>query len=207
MQKLLHILSTNNKILVKSRCLFALSALVRQFPAAQKTLLDHGGLEIFGKILSNNQLQTQLKVMRLINDLIIERQDIEKISDIRQRNVKAKEYAVADLEQKLLMHKYCKYLNDLMINSFKYELRDQSKIDNYELLEVVSESMIMIIPICKNEVYFDKHMLLKVINDVLNLYHNLSGFIESDDTDIINNQIQLIKKLKAVLEMSLHEEL
>nr|XP_050860838.1 nucleotide exchange factor SIL1 [Vespula vulgaris] len=207
MQKLLHILSTNNKILVKSRCLFALSALVRQFPAAQKALLDHGGLEIFGKILNNNQLQTQLKVMRLINDLIVERQDIEKISDIRQRDAKTKEYAATDLEQKLLMHRYCKYLYDLMIKSFKYELRDQNEIDNYELLEVVSESMIMINPICKNEVYMDKHMLLQVINDMLNLYQNLIGTVESDDADIINNQIQLIKKLKIVFEMSLHEEL
>lgn len=50
-------------------------------------------------------------------------------------------------------------------------------------------------------------MLLQVINDMLNLYQNLSGTVESDDADIINNQIQLIKKLKIVFEMSLHEEL
>ncbi|KAL2714476.1 nucleotide exchange factor SIL1 [Vespula squamosa] len=206
-QKLLHILSTNNKILVKTRCLFALSALVRHFPAAQKALFDHGGIEIFGKILSSDQVQTQLKVMRLINDLIVERQDIEKISDIKQRYAKAKQYAITDLEQKLIMHRYCKYLSDLMIKSFKYELRDENEINNYELLEVISESMIMINPICKNEIYIDKHMLLKLINDMLHLYQNLIGIVESDEADIITNQIHLIKKLKIVLEMSLHEEL
>ncbi|KAG7201215.1 hypothetical protein KM043_004001 [Ampulex compressa] len=36
-QKLLRILSTNNKIEVKSRCLYALSALIRHYPAAQKS--------------------------------------------------------------------------------------------------------------------------------------------------------------------------
>ena len=55
---------------IKSRCLFALSALIRQFPAAQKVWIDHGGVEIFGKILIDDQLQVQIKVMRLINDLI-----------------------------------------------------------------------------------------------------------------------------------------
>ncbi|KAK2579273.1 hypothetical protein KPH14_008232 [Odynerus spinipes] len=208
MQKLLHMLSTNSKTMVKSRCLFALSALVRQFPAAQKALLDRGGLEIFGTILSSDQLQTQIKVMKLINDLIVERQDVDKISDIGQREAKAREYAITDLEQKLLMHRYCKHLNDLMVKSFVYEMGNQHDIENYELLEVVSESMIMISPICKNEFQTNKNMLLRVMNDMLNFCQDLSKSAESDDSDIINNQIQLIQKFKAIiLEKPLHEEL
>lgn len=207
-QKLLHMLSTSSKAIVKSRCLFALSALVRQFPAAQKALFDRGGLEIFGKILSSDQLQAQIKVMKLINDLIIERQDVEKIADIGQRDAKTREYAITNLEKKLLMHRYCKYLNDLMIKSFEYEMSNQHDTQNYELLEIITESMITISPICKIEFQTDKNVLLRVINNMLNFCQIQSKNGNSEDSDIINNQILLLQELKTiVLGISLHEEL
>lgn len=177
-QKLLYILSTNSKIEVKSRCLFALSALIRHFPAAQKVWIDHGGVEIFGKILVDDQLQVQMKVMKLINDLIVERQNLHEITDPKQRQQKGRAYATADVEKKLLTYEYCKHLSNLMITSFKDKLSDHVGTDNYEFLETISDSMITVAPICIDRFRESKNELLPIIQHLLNFYQSLSTLVD-----------------------------
>ena len=206
-QKLLHILVTNTKIEVKSRCLFALSALIRQFPAAQKVWIDHGGVEIFGKILLDDQLQVQMKVMKLINDLIIERQNLQEVADTEQLKVKTEAYAVANIEQKLLTYDYCKHLSNLMAKTFKDELNNQYRTDNYEFLETISESMITIVPVCKDQFRESKDALLPVIQRLLNFYQNSEPVVEQDENEVLNNLVLLIEKLQTVVSEIPHDEL
>ncbi|KAK1127571.1 hypothetical protein K0M31_004103 [Melipona bicolor] len=170
-QKLLHILSTNNKVKVKSRCLFALSALIRQFPAAQKVWIDHGGVEIFGKILIDDPLPIQMKVMTLIDDLIIERQNLQDITDAKQQQLKVKAYATADIEKRLT-YEYCNHLINLMISSFKTDL-DERRI-NYEFLETISNSVSIVAPICINQ-WRERDELLPILNvlHTFNRHENL----------------------------------
>ncbi|OAD62230.1 Nucleotide exchange factor SIL1 [Eufriesea mexicana] len=182
-QKLLHILTTHSKVEVKSRCLFALSALIRQFPAAQKVWIDHGGIEIFGKMLINDQLQVQMKVMNLINDLIIERQNLEKITDAIQHQLKVNAYATANIEKKLLTYEYCNHLCNLMITSFKDGLSDQSAIDNYEFLETISNSMITAASICSDRFKESKDELLPIIQHLLNFYEDLNLLVDKLQTE------------------------
>ncbi|XP_017881026.1 nucleotide exchange factor SIL1 isoform X1 [Ceratina calcarata] len=174
-QKLLHILSTNSKIEVKSRCLFALSALIRQFPAAQKAWIDHGGVEIFGKILVDDQMQIQIKIMKLINDLIVERQFLQEVADPKEQQLKEKSYAAADIKTKLLTYEYCDHVSNLMIASFKDELNDPQ---NYEFLETISDSMITIAPICIDRFREKKDTLLPIIQHLLSSYENLNVLID-----------------------------
>ncbi|CAL7946319.1 unnamed protein product [Xylocopa violacea] len=183
-QKLLHILSTNVKVEVKSRCLFALSALIRQFPAAQKAWIDHGGVEIFGKILVDDQFQVQIKIMKLINDLIIERQNLQEIADAKEQELKAKAYASADIEKKLLKCDYCIHLSNLLIESFKDELSAQLNTDSYEFLETIFDSMITAAPICIDQFRESKDELLPVIQHVLNLnlFENLNLLVDKLET-------------------------
>lgn len=206
-QKLLHILVTNPKMEVKSRCLFALSALIRQFPAAQKVWIDHGGVEIFGKILLDDQLQVQMKVMKLINDLIIERQNLQEVADAEQLKVKTEAYAVANIEQKLLTYDYCKHLSNLMAKSFKDELNNQYRTNNYEFLETISESMITIVPICKDQFRENKDALLPVIQRLLNFYQNSEPVVEQDENEVLNNLVLLIEKLQTIVSEIPHDEL
>ncbi|KZC10977.1 Nucleotide exchange factor SIL1 [Dufourea novaeangliae] len=196
-QKLLHILSTNTQIEVRSRCLFALSALIRQFPAAQKVWINHGGLEIFGKILVHDQLQIQMKVMKLISDLIIERQDLQEVANTEQSQLKTKAYLSVDLEQKILTNEYCKHLGNLMTKSFKDEIGNQFKASNYEFLETISESMITIFPVCKYEFKSSEDSLLHTIQHLLSFYQNLNTNLEQNDNDILKNLTLLIQKLQA----------
>lgn len=182
-QKLLHILTTHSKVEVKSRCLFALSALIRQFPAAQKVWIDHGGIEIFGKMLINDQLQIQMKVMKLINDLIIERQNLQEITDVKQHQLKVNAYATVDIEQKLLTYEYCNHLCNLMITSFKDGLSDQSAIENYEFLETISNSMITAASICSDRFKESKDELLLIIQHLLKFYEDLNLLVDKLQTE------------------------
>ncbi|KAL0109721.1 hypothetical protein PUN28_014626 [Cardiocondyla obscurior] len=207
-QKVLHVLSTNSKIEVKSRCLFALSALIRQFPAAQKAWIDHGGLQLLGKILYDDQLLIQMKAMKLVNDLTIERRNLEEIYDPEQRQQKMREYAITDFELKLLGHDYCKLLSNLMIKCFEEKLTGRKfSIENNDFLEVVSDSMITISPICKTEFKNIKLMLLPVIDNLLHFYENPNIKLTVDETDVLKSLILLIERLKITIFEPSHDEL
>lgn len=206
-QKVLHVLSTSSKIEVRSRCLFALSAIIRQFPAAQKAWIDHGGLQLFGKILYDDQLQIQMKAMKLINDLTIERQNLQEIYDAELRQQKMREYAITDFEQRLLRHDYCKLLSNLMVKCFKDKLNGQFSIENNDFLEVISDSMITISPVCRTEFNNIKFSLLPVINNLLYFYQNPNIKLTVDETDVLKSLILLIETLKITIFQTPHDEL
>ncbi|XP_066592695.1 nucleotide exchange factor Sil1 isoform X2 [Prorops nasuta] len=203
-QKLLHMLSASTKTNIRSRCLFAISALIRQFPAAQKVLIDHGGLEIFGEILIYDQEQIQLRVMNLINDLVIERQDLNKLVELKQQQLKIKEYDFTNFEKKLQAQKYCKHLTNLMIKYFKENIPSRLINGDLEFIQVILESMTTVSDICKNDFSSDKKIVIMAIDVALiNLYENSP----SNDEKPVETTILLMKQLKAKLFESLHDEL
>ncbi|XP_043274036.1 nucleotide exchange factor Sil1 [Venturia canescens] len=208
-QKLLHILATNNRATVQSRCLFALSALVRQYPAAQKALIDHGGLELFGKILEDGHLQTQSRIMKLMGDLVIERSDLNEIEDELLRRQKDREYASTDFEQKLLTHGYCKHLSDLTIKSFSNEAFGDSNIEDYDFLSVTLDSMILLGSICKRDFRAEKYTLLAVINEALRHYESVRDATSTDDDYSFSHLVFLLIRLRTRLRLfdESHDEL
>ncbi|XP_033322941.1 sil1 nucleotide exchange factor [Megalopta genalis] len=196
-QKLLHLLSTNTRMEVKSRCLYALSALIRQFPAAQKVWINYGGLEIFGKILMNDQLQIQMKVMKLVSDLIIERQDLQDATDSEQSHMKTNAYAVVELEQKLLTYEYCKHLSNLMVKSLKDEMNNQFIMNNEEFLETIADSMIIIAPICKHHFESNMQSMLRAVQDLMNFYMKIDPSLEEDwKNKFMQGFIQIFERLQ-----------
>lgn len=206
-QKVLHVLSTNTKTEVRSRCLFALSALIRQFPAAQKAWIDHGGLQLLGKILYDDQLHIQMKAMKLINDLTIERQNLQEINDVDQRQQKTREYDITDFEQKLVRHDYCKLLSNLMVKCFREKLANKFSIENNDFLEVISDSMITVTPICSADFKNYKSSILHVIDSLLYFYQNLNIKLTVDETDVLKSLISLIERLKITIFETPHDEL
>jgi nucleotide exchange factor SIL1 len=198
-QKLLHVLTVNNKVEVKSRCLYALGALVRNFPSAQKVLVNKGGLEIFGNILLDGHFQMQIRIMNLINDLVIERQNLNKIQDKKQI-LKIKEYDLTNFEHTLLIQKYCQNLVNLMIRSLKMNLKN----DNF--YEILYESMIIVSFICKNEYISRKIFILQVIQKMLITYDN-SLKINQDNINLNFYKQNLLKKLKKIISEKQHNEL
>ncbi|KYN15788.1 Nucleotide exchange factor SIL1, partial [Trachymyrmex cornetzi] len=170
--------------------------LIRQFPAVQKAWIDHGGLQLLGKILYDDHLHIQMKAMILINDLTIERRNLEDIYDAEQRQQRMREYAITDFELKLLTHDYCKLLSNLMVKCFKEKLTGQFSIENNDFLEVVSDSMITISPIYKTAFKNIELLLLPVINNFLYFYRNSNIKFTVDEIDVLKSLILLIERLK-----------
>lgn len=208
-QKLLHILATNNKVPVESRCLFALSALIRHYAAAQKALIDHGGLELFGKILEDGHLQTQSRIMKLMGDLVVERRNLNEIEDELLRQQKIRDYASTDFEQKLLTHSYCKHLSDLTMKSFSNEAFGDSNIEDYDFLAVTLDSMILLGPICKRDFHAERYNLLAVISEALRHYESVRDATSTDDDYSFSHLVSLLIKLRTRLRLfdEAHEEL
>ena len=206
-QKILYMLTTNTNVEITSRCLFALSSLLRQFPAAQKIFVDHGGLEIFGKILEGNQLQSQTRVLNLVNDLVIERRNIDELTSEEQRRQRTKAYAVTNFEKKLLMHEYCKCLSNFTKKVFQNVIMRDFIEQADEVVQLVVESMITLNPVCENEFIHYRRTLLPLIDNVLTAYQKHSSEAQEDqDVESMSFLMLDLEKLKVLLSFS-HDEL
>ncbi|KAK0182240.1 hypothetical protein PV327_000399 [Microctonus hyperodae] len=207
-QKLLHLLTSNkNKLSLSSRCLFALSALVRQFPAAQKILFDHGGLAIFSNILKDGHLQLQLRVMKLITDLAIERENIKKTEDTTLREQKIREYVKTEFGRNLITNKYCKALSNTINHNIQQSLSIDSTMEMYDFFEVTLENMITLSPICKYEFRNPENNLLKMIKSMMDYYSVLNDTQEPEDIEMFENLVKQITRLRTSIFENTHDEL
>ncbi|XP_051170498.1 nucleotide exchange factor SIL1 [Leptopilina boulardi] len=205
-QKLLHLLLTTDNIEIKSRCLFAISSLIRQFPIAQKVFFDHGGLEVFAKLLDGNQLQPQIKIMNLVNDLLIERKNIIEFNDDEIRRQRIKAYSSTNFEKKLLMHDYCLELINFSTKVFRNIITGNFIDQANELIQTIVESIITLNSVCEIEFVKVRNTLLPLINSVLNIYKKRSLINENEDEKFEDDLILIFEKLNALLQSS-HDEL
>ncbi len=72
---LLRLLNTERDSNMKFRLLFTLSTLLRNFPQAQRSFLQYGGIETIIKIFDqiNSNTKIKIRVIELMNDLTIEK--------------------------------------------------------------------------------------------------------------------------------------
>ncbi|XP_015604188.1 nucleotide exchange factor SIL1 isoform X2 [Cephus cinctus] len=205
-QKLLHMITTNNKVEVRSRCLFALGALIRNYPAAQKALINHGGLEIFGEILVDGPLQTQTRIMKLINDLITERQNVGKLVDEEQRQRHFNQYKSTAFEEKIVLHNYCKHLSDLLVRSIKHEVTTNFNMEDRDFLEIIYESMITANSVCHDNFVKKRDIVLPALNEMLKFYQSLDVQISPEEDDLFRHLLHLVEIFSTVIDHS-HDEL
>ncbi|KAI4486943.1 hypothetical protein M0802_012200 [Mischocyttarus mexicanus] len=207
--KVLNLLTMKTNSLVKKRCIYALGALIRNFPTAQKSFLDYGGIYVFVLILSeeNEDLELKCRTMKLVNDLITERQGVGFVANLKEYKDKADEYAATNFKNKLITQGYCQNLMNLMIRVFKQELKNPTNIENYEFLEVIIESMIRISKACKDEFHKNQREILKVINELVDFFEELSKHVDSKSIALINKQIMLVERLMVIIEIPVHDEL
>lgn len=79
-QYILRLLNTESDDHINFRLLFTLSTLLRNFPLAQKTFLEHGGAELMVKLLDQTSQHPKIAVraMTLMHDLIVEKVMFDK---------------------------------------------------------------------------------------------------------------------------------
>ncbi|CAF4001022.1 unnamed protein product [Rotaria magnacalcarata] len=85
-QHLLHLLNIESDDNIILRLLFALSTLLRNFPPAQKTFLEHGGAELMIKMFDLNN-KIAVRTITLMNDLITEKKKMKKKAQRATSNV------------------------------------------------------------------------------------------------------------------------
>ena len=74
-QHLTRLLNIERDDNIKYRLLFTLSTLLRNFPQAQMTFIEHGGIETIVKIIdqTNSNKKINIRAIELMNDLIAEK--------------------------------------------------------------------------------------------------------------------------------------
>lgn len=178
-EKLLNLLVNSDKTDVKSKCMFALGALVRQCIKAQKILMENNGIEVFSKILQSEEQLIQSRVMKLVSDLAVER---------KTDNNKNSEYESTEFEKNLLSNNYCDHLSALLLNKFGNDVSINSiNQNNQEFIEIIFDNMINLSSICKDN-YQNNNLLINVIKNISNLFNEKYNH-QSDETDDFKNRI------------------
>lgn len=182
--------------------MFALGALVRQFEQAQKALIDNNGLEIFGNILEAGNPLIQIRVMKLITDLAIERDTIKYTDDkiIQQKQIK--EYEKTNFEKYLVLNNYCKDLVKLLVNNFDEDLSKDLIIQYQEFIEVIFDNMLALNSICKKDFNDNEKSVLSVIEKLINLQQKIT----KDEAVIFENLESQIQRLKSLIYSKSHDE-
>ncbi|RWS01697.1 nucleotide exchange factor SIL1-like protein [Dinothrombium tinctorium] len=167
---LLGILSLDSSIKVKSSALFAISALIRLFPPAQKQFVEKGGVSLIASLFKKNSFNAsgiKLRIIHLLYDLLTE-QEIETTSE---ENVR--QYREVHLKESLKQVGFCAQITP-MLKCTEFEIK-------MEVLSIMNSLIDMCIDDYKLFILVDtwlKSLLLNENNyathDVLRNIRNLS---------------------------------
>ncbi|XP_046752422.1 nucleotide exchange factor SIL1 isoform X2 [Diprion similis] len=204
---ILRMLTKHGNAKLMNRCIYALGSLVRNYPAAQKSLLSHGGLEIFSQVLADGPISTQKRIMNLVNDLIIERVNLNEIEDLERRNLKMQEYTGIELEEKIVQHKLCSQLGSLLVKTIQNEIKIEFNAQDHDLLEAIYECVLTVGDICKLEFKQNGDQILTALNSISALYKSLDLKLHSDDDDLPRHLLRLVEKTKQTIFDKPHDEL
>ena len=106
---------------VSTKAFSAMSAIIRNFPEAQNSLLRQGGLGVLIKIFENENSvyeKLKIKILTMINDLLIERDNSAQMTD--ETSIKRKfQYNDVDskfsIEAQIIEHGWCHVFSKMLI--------------------------------------------------------------------------------------------
>lgn len=117
---LLRTLSLEENDGLKKSALTALSCTLRTFPYAQNKFIEIGGLKMFAELFKNSSVKLKLKIVTLLNDLIVERQE---------DNDHFEHHKVLDIESALYELNWCGNLNKLLHDLVVIDINDFDSIE------------------------------------------------------------------------------
>ena len=194
LQTFLRILMLNSSEKVQLRVIYAISCLVRQFPLAQKILIESGGLTVLAsmfKNVNNHYIKLNVKIITLLNDLLLEQQlavkhavKNDKISEERLR-----QYNSFNLNESLILEGFCKLIPKLL------------ESPDTDVREKVITAMISFHEICANQFRSSLTMLNKISSQIKDLaQEETSQEFNSDSyfTSLQQNVASLISMINNV---------
>ncbi|CAF3195517.1 unnamed protein product [Rotaria socialis] len=172
MQHLLHLLNIESDDNIILRLLFALSTLLRNFPAAQKTFLEHSGAELMIKMLDLNN-KIAVRALTLMNDLITEKN--------HAMDIKKEAYENLHILNQLVDYGWCARISSRLALLFD--------TDNFDHIDKTINAMIPLIDICRADFIH----LISTLDKFNTIYkhNNLNDY-----ADIFNNIQILLTQLR-----------
>lgn len=173
---LLRLLNIDDNPRIKSRAISALSNSLRSFQFAQQKFINLGGLTIFTSLFKSAPIKVKLKMVILLTDLVVERQ---------QAAVNFENLKFNNVEELLYKLGWCKYFSDLLLDIVDADLSDH---DSQEKALLAMKSMVKI---CHGS--YNKNLLLK-------LYHVYTSLWKEQDGDTEDYFMYLSLLIQSLIE-------
>ncbi|CAF1056521.1 unnamed protein product [Adineta steineri] len=174
--RLLNIETDNN---IKFRLLFTLSTLLRNYPQAQMSFVEHGGIETIVKIFdeTKSHYKLQMRTIELMGDLIAEKDS--EMDDKRQA------YENIHIRAQLIKHNWCASI------SHHFSSTD---FENFDHIEKIILAMIPLTDACRTNFV----SLLPTLDKLNDVYQKKNLNEDSTFTDLITNIQHLQTNLKQI---------
>lgn len=187
--QLLRLVAMDPSSRVRSRCLFALSCLVRHLPAAQEALMHHGGLTVLAGLFamgSSSSAKLQLKAVTLIHDLLVEQR-------LRQGDDHAQ---VNKLQEGIQLYGFCSLVPELL------------QSPDVDAQEKVVQAMLSLAEICHKEFRVHLPRLHSLLNAYQREVHSESQLKTLEQTsDYFEGLLHSLSQLLDSLERKQKDEL
>jgi len=161
---LLRLVSLDPEMKVANKALYALSALLRNFPEAQTSFVKQGGLGVLTRLFERegrDHTRLQIKTITLLHDLLVERQNTNHLA--------RKLYKAVNIETQILEAGWCKLLNRVLVipksdraarrEDILSTMREDFPLrTEHDSIEKILEAMVMMLPVCSEEFSIDSEL-------------------------------------------------
>ncbi|XP_074642381.1 nucleotide exchange factor SIL1-like [Tubulanus polymorphus] len=182
LQHLIRMLATEKSVKLRSKILYALSSLVRQFPFAQKKMLELGGVHVLVALFKERNIEKlQLKGVILISDLLEEKHSLLENRN-KNHEERIKQYSEVLLLEALIDQNWCDLFPNLL------------NIPEHDSREKVLNAMSTLVKPCRNK--FNK--VLPSLTRLRTEYENLAAQDQDQDsyyTDVYETVNNVINRL------------
>ncbi|XP_050734277.1 nucleotide exchange factor SIL1-like isoform X2 [Eriocheir sinensis] len=184
-ESLIRAVTHETEVSVARKAVFALSCLVRGFPYGQQVLVQNGGLEVLRKVFDRGDFQTvplQLKVVALLHDLLIEREEAE--------GERLQQLRLFKLDEQLAVGGWCPVVSSLLtVASFdrrdrRYDMGAALKNEmplrpDHDTVDKVVSAMSSMVEVCRYQ-FFDT---LPLLRHLAHTYDDLAYKEQFQDND------------------------
>lgn len=184
-ESLIRIVAYETRVDVARKAVFALSCLIRGFPYGQQVLAQNGGLEVLRKVFDKGDFQSlplQLKVVALLHDLLMEREEAEGERLHQLQRFK--------LDEQLASGGWCPVVSSLLtVASFdrrdrRYDMGAALKNEmplrpDHDTVDKVVSAMSSMVGVCRSQ-FFDT---LPLLRNLARTYDDLAYKEQFQDND------------------------
>ncbi|KAG8231668.1 hypothetical protein J437_LFUL007442 [Ladona fulva] len=196
-EKVLHLLKNPE---LSSTALFALSCIIRRFPLAQKTFVQHGGLSVLASLFDESyrkgvivaedlsvKMRAKVKAVSLLYDLMLEQEQADEEA--------LKQYKLIGLKEQIYSNEWCDLFPSLL-----------TALDDHDAAEKGAEAMLAVWDTCQTQFLNAASVVLEAEKHYLDLSRKETEEDSEEVTDgYFTSLAQLLSKLTTRMKISKDE--